>query len=167
MALTPKQQRFVEEYLIDLNATQAAVRAGYSEKTSEVIGHQLLKKTLVAEAVAQAQAERSERTEVTADNVVRELARIGFEDMGVYAKWGPDGVSLVESSEVDTKPVAEVKETHSKYGSSISFKLHDKVAALEKLGKHLGIFIDRAEIEHKGAVKLVNEDVRAKLAGNA
>lgn len=154
MALTPKQQRFVDEYLIDLNGAQAAIRCGYSEKTAKEQASRLLTDVNVAKAVAAAQQERSERTQVTADSVVRELALIGFENMGVYASWGPDGVRLVESSEVDTRPVAEVRETHSKYGTSVSFKLHDKVAALEKLGKHLGIFTERSEVTHKGSVTL-------------
>ena len=71
--LTPKQQRFVDEYLIDLNATQAAIRAGYSPKTAEQQGFQLLKKTSVSEAIEQAQKERQKRTLVTQDDVIRGL----------------------------------------------------------------------------------------------
>ena len=72
MALTAKQEAFVREYLIDLNATQAAVRAGYSAKTAEQQGHQLLKKTLVAAAIATVQAERAEKCSVDAQWVLRE-----------------------------------------------------------------------------------------------
>ena len=71
--MTPKQQRFVQEYLIDLNATQAAIRAGYSERTAEQIGHQLLKKTSVAEAVASAQGKVAAKLEITAEKVLRDL----------------------------------------------------------------------------------------------
>jgi len=70
MALTPKQQRFVEEYLIDLNATQAAIRAGYSEKNADKIGSQLLGKTRVAASIREAQEKRTRRTEITADYVL-------------------------------------------------------------------------------------------------
>jgi phage terminase small subunit len=73
MPLTPKQGHFVEEYLIDLNATQAAIRAGYSEKTAEQQGHQLLKKTLVSNAIAEAQVERSARTSITQDYVLESI----------------------------------------------------------------------------------------------
>jgi phage terminase small subunit len=73
MPLTPKQESFVGEYLIDLNATQAAIRSGYSEKTAEQQGHQLLKKTLVSAAIAEAQAERSARTNVTQDYVLESI----------------------------------------------------------------------------------------------
>jgi phage terminase small subunit len=70
MALTPKQQRFVEEYLIDLNATQAAIRAGYSKKNADKIGSQLLGKTRVAASIRDAQEKRTRRTEITADYVL-------------------------------------------------------------------------------------------------
>jgi phage terminase small subunit len=74
MAFTPKQERFVAEYLIDGNATQSAKRAGYSEKTAEQQGHQLLKKTSVSAAIAKAQGERTERTNIDIDYVIQRLA---------------------------------------------------------------------------------------------
>ena len=83
--LTPKQQRFVDEYLIDLNATQAAIRAGYSPKTAEQQGFQLLKKTSVSEAIEQAQQERQKRTMVTQDDVIRGLL--------TEAEWQGEGSS--------------------------------------------------------------------------
>ncbi len=75
MSLTPKQARFVEEYLIDLNATQAAIRAGYSAKTANEQGAQLLAKLSIREAVAEAQAIRSKRTEITQDEVIQGLKK--------------------------------------------------------------------------------------------
>lgn len=86
--LSPKQAQFVREYLIDLNATQAAIRAGYSEKTAYSIGHENLSKPEIAEAIAVAQAERAKRTEITADMVLSELAKIGFADIRKAVKWG-------------------------------------------------------------------------------
>ena len=71
--LTPKQHRFVEEYLVDINATQAAIRAGYSEKTANVTGPQNLVKPSIAGAVQKAFEERSKRVEVTQDDVIRGL----------------------------------------------------------------------------------------------
>jgi phage terminase small subunit len=73
--LTPKQQRFVEEYLIDLNATQSAIRAGYSEKTAEQLGYQLLQKTSVLKAIEEAKNQVSKRTELTVDMVVNGLLK--------------------------------------------------------------------------------------------
>lgn len=82
--LTEKQKRFVAEYLVDLNATQAAIRAGYSEKTAEQIGYQLLQKTSVQVAIQEAQDERSKRTEITQDMVVDELRAVAFAKAGDY-----------------------------------------------------------------------------------
>ena len=83
--LTPKQQRFVDEYLIDLNAKQAAIRSGYSPKTAEQQGFQLLKKTSVSEAIEQAKQERQKRTLVTQDDVIRGLL--------TEAEWQGEGSS--------------------------------------------------------------------------
>lgn len=80
MALTPKQKRFVAEYLVDLNATAAARRAGYSAKTADRIGPELLGKTCVSEAIQQAIRERQQRTEVTQDYVIKKLKEITDKD---------------------------------------------------------------------------------------
>jgi hypothetical protein len=83
-ALTAKQQRFVDEYLIDLNATQAAIRAGYSEKTAYSIGNENLSKPEIAKAIEGAQTARAKRTEITADRVLTELGKLGFSNMQDY-----------------------------------------------------------------------------------
>ncbi|WP_375453727.1 terminase small subunit [uncultured Methylobacterium sp.] len=80
MAITDKQRRFVEEYLVDLNATQAAIRAGYSEDTARQQGHRLLTDADISDAVAEAQAARAARVQVTADQVLRELVDIATTD---------------------------------------------------------------------------------------
>jgi phage terminase small subunit len=148
--LAPKRRRFVEEYLIDLNATQAAIRAGYSKKTAGSKGEQLLKIVEIQNAVNAALAERSKRTEVTADRVVQELARIAFVDFRQIATWGPGGgVVLISSDELtddEAAIVAEVSETTTETGGSLRIKRYDKIKALELLGKHLGMFVDRKEI---------------------
>lgn len=161
--LTAKQQRFVEEYLIDLNATQAAIRAGYSIKRASEIGYQLLQKTTVSEAIAQAMAERSRRTGITQDRVIQELAKIAFAKMTDFAEWDGKGVRFRDSgklSEEDAACVAEVTEQEIEFDWGIKrtkkIKLFDKVAALEKLGRHLGMFNDKLDIG--GNVKLVFED---------
>ena len=81
--LTAKQQRFVEEYLVDLNATQAAIRAGYSPETARSIGSENLSKPDIADAIAEGRAKLSEKCEVTAERVIRELALIGFAHFSV------------------------------------------------------------------------------------
>ena len=166
--LTPKQARFVEEYLIDLNATQAAIRAGYSEKTAKEQGCQLLTKLNIAEAIAEAQAERSERTGITQDMVLRELALLGFANAGEYFKWGPDGVSLKSSDELtpdQQAAVAEVSETVTEKGGTIRMKLHDKKGALVDIGRHLGMFTDKLALSADESLGTVLKAIDGKTRG--
>lgn len=152
--LTGKQQRFVEEYLVDLNATQAAVRAGYSPKTAEAIGYENLRKPQIREAIEQARAERSERTEITQDMVLRELAAIGFARATDYVQIRDGCVVLTETDalSVDQKrAVASIRE--GKHG--IEVRLHDKVRALEKIGEHLGMFEGRQSEDDDSEVEIV------------
>lgn len=157
--LTPKQARFVEEYLVDLNGTQAAIRAGYSVRTANEQGSRLLANVSVAQAVGQAQAERSARLRLTQDRVLEELASLGFAKLGDYAEWGLDRFALIESSTVDTRAVQEVKVKETVLSSGedgetilkreYGVKLHDKVSTLKLLGQHIGMFVDRHE--HRNA----------------
>lgn len=138
--LTDKQKRFVDEYLVDLNATAAAKRAGYSEKTADRIGPELLGKTCVSAAIQAAIKRRQKRVEITQDMVLEELAAIAFANGTDFATITHNGlVRLTPTDEVPEekkKAVASIKE--GQYGTEI--KLHDKVRALELLGKHLGVF---------------------------
>lgn len=139
MALTEKQKRFVAEYLVDLNATKAAIRAGYSKKNADKIGHELLGKTRVSDAIQEAMNERSSRTEITQDMVLRELAAIGFSKATDYVNI-QDGVVLLKDTDgmTDAQKSAIASIEDGKYGAKV--RLHDKVRALEKLGEHLGMF---------------------------
>ena len=144
--LTPKQQRFVEEYLVDLNATAAAARAGYKEANKQ--GPRLLVNVGVAAAVQKAKDARSNRTEITADRVLKELGRIAFLDPRKVMKWGPDGVTFLDSdglTDDEARCVAEASETVTESGGSIKVKLLDKLRALELIGKHLGMWVERHE----------------------
>lgn len=118
--LTDKQARFCEEYLIDLNATQAAIRAGYSEKTAREQAAQNLSKLNIQEKIAELKAERSKRTEITQDSVIQELAAVAR---------------------------AEVK----------GVRAVDKLKALELLGKHLGMFVERYEVNAAEIEKRIAE----------
>jgi phage terminase small subunit len=143
--LTARQARFVQEYLVDLNASAAARRAGYSEKTAYSVGQRLLKNAEVAAAVGLARSERERRTEITSDRVLRELARVAFFDPRKL--FGADGQPL-PIAELDDDAAAvvaglEVSVTHNDDGSVTrvaKIKLADKLSALEKLGRHLGLF---------------------------
>lgn len=148
--LTAKQDAFVREYLIDLNATQAAVRAGYSAKTALQQGPRLLGNVGVAAAIAAAQQVRSARTEITQDRVLKEIARVAFGDPRDVMTWGPGGVTLKDSATLtddQAMQVSEVSETiGATGGGSLKLKKHDKVKALELLGRHLGMFTDKTEL---------------------
>src|SRR3954449_4422091 len=122
MPLNDRQCRFVEQYLVDLNATQAAIRAGYSAATANQIGARLLANVKVAAAIAEARAARSRRTEVTQDRVVLELARVAFGDPRRVMSWGQGGVRLRPSAELadeEAAIVAEGGETSTKEGGSL------------------------------------------------
>lgn len=103
MALTPKQSQFVAEYIVDLNGAAAARRAGYSEHTAREIAAQLMAKPEVLAAIEQAKRERIERTEITADRVLQELARLAFSDPRKFYR--PDG-SMKAPHELDDDTAA-------------------------------------------------------------
>lgn len=155
-SLTAKQQRFVEEYLIDLNATQAAIRAGYSEDTAGQTGHENLKKPEIVTAIAKAQQERSERTQITQDRVLQELARIGFSDLRNVVtpsgalidptQWDDATAGAIASLEVVVKPAGFDADGNREVEHVHKIKVWDKNSALEKIAKHLGMFIDRHKI---------------------
>lgn len=146
--LTPKQRKFVFEYLVDLNATQAAIRAGYSKKTAGTMAQRLVAKSHVREAIRAAQSRREKRTEITQDRVLNELARIAFGNSRAVMSWGPGGLTLRNSEDLtedEAALVSEVRETTTKDGGSLALKTHDKMKALELLGKHLGMFDRKPE----------------------
>ena len=152
--LSPKQAAFVAEYLIDLNATRAAIRAGYSERTAGWTGCRLLRNAAVREAVEREQARRAERTGITADRVLAELANIAFADPRDLMEWGPDGVTLKDSASLTAGQSASVAEVADGSGGTLRLKKHDKVKALELLARHIGMFRDRVETEVSGGVTL-------------
>lgn len=141
--LTPLQERFITEYFIDLNATQAAIRAGYSPKTAYRQGADLLQKTSLRARIEVALAERSKRTAANADRLLLELARIAFVDVTdlISPKDGTlrsdvslDDASAIISVKVQSAPIGGGREVIKR-----EVKLVNKVRALELLGRHLGM----------------------------
>ena len=96
VALTPKQKRFVEEYLIDLNATQAAIRAGYSERTARAIGQENLTKPDIQDAIQKAMGKRSQRTGITQGQVLEALASMGFAEIDMESLKPTDKIKALE-----------------------------------------------------------------------
>jgi phage terminase small subunit len=153
--LDPKRARFVQEYLIDLNATQAAIRAGYSKKTAYSQGQRLLKNVEVQKTIQRAQAARAERVEESKDDWLRELKLIGHSnisdlvdidsDTGAIRAKGfkemPKGASRAIESITEVRTIHESADgKQCVVNSRLTFKLHSKLDALDKIGKHLGFF---------------------------
>ncbi len=144
--MTKKQRRFIEEYLIDLNATQAAIRAGYSPDTAGSIGNENMQKPEIRAHIDRAMAERSKRTGVSADRVVMELARIAF--VNAVDVIDPKTATIKsEASSDDTAAIQSVKvKTFGDDGLEREIKMADKIKALELLGRHMGMFKDKLEV---------------------
>lgn len=147
MALTPKQERFVEEYLVDLNGTQAAIRAGYSPKTANEQASVMLAKPSIQEAVQAQRAKVSERTEIKQDSVVKELARLALSD--VRKIFNADG-SVKHPGELDDDTAAAVSSVELDPDGGFKIKFWDKNSAADKLMKFLGAYEpQRLAIDHK------------------
>lgn len=159
--MTPKQERFVDEYMVDCNATQAAIRAGYSPRTSGYIGGQLLTKNIIARAIAEKKAIIAEKVQVTAEDVLRDLLLVKNR---CVQEARPKLHFNFETKK--TEPVIDDE-------GNVVFEFDAKSAnrALELLGKHLGMFVERRKIETEESVKVIlsvlppeiQEQVVAKL----
>ena len=153
-ALAPRRARFIDEYLVDQNATQAAIRAGYSPKVANREGSRLLSNADIRAAITERQQARSDRLQLNGDRILGEFSRIADSDLRNYVDWGPDGVRLKPSSELTedqaraVMQVTEKRRTIPQRGEDaepiveveVSFKLHPKVAALDSLAKAHGLF---------------------------
>lgn len=160
MKLNAKQKRFIEEYLIDLDATAACVRAGYAPTGANTQGPRLLQHSKIKVEIEKRIKKRSERTEITQDMVVQELAKIGFANMADYMRPGPDGDPYLDFSNLTRDQAAaliEVTVEDFKDGRGedtrdvrkIKFKLADKKSALVDLGKHIGMWPNNAKLDVK------------------
>lgn len=155
--LTPKQEMFCKEYIIDFNATRAAIEAGYSEKTASVIATQNLGKLYIQEYIAQLMKKREERTEITADMVVVELAKIAFHDIRkLYDEHG-NMIAVQDLDDESAATIASFKSRKEKTGKDASdydiideYKRIDKLKSLELLGRHLAMFTDVKK--HEGEI---------------
>lgn len=158
--LTVKQRMFVEEYLIDLNATQAAIRAGYSAKTADQQGSRMLANVKVQQAIAERMAVRSKRTGVNQDRVVLELAKIAFVRMTDVVD--SNGKIKQDASEDDLSCIESIKykESDNEFGGSVEreVKIASKLKALELLGKHLGMWNDKLDVNVTAPIVISGAD---------
>lgn len=180
MPLNPKQEAFVREYLVDLNATQAAIRAGYSEHTAKAQGSRLLTNAAVGAAIAKAQARRANRLEITQDMVLQELAHVGFARITDLVTWDEGRTVFVPSDELEDGQVAAVASIEAETRTftredgdgemvhKVKLKLNDKLSALEKIGRHLGMFQDKPEPppDPETTVRTVREALREIIAAD-
>lgn len=144
--LTAKQQRFCDEYLIDLNATQAAIRARYSPKTACEQASRLLANVKVQEVIAVEMARRSKRTGINQDRVLMEIAKMAFVNIDDVIDLNTVQVKQTATKE-DLACIQSVKIKPTEFGTEREIKLCDKKSNLELLGKHLGMFKDKVEVE--------------------
>lgn len=171
LSLNTKQQLFVTEYLVDLNATQAAIRAGYSKRTANRIATENLSKPVIKAAIEAAIEERKKRVLVTADDVIREMALIGLADMRDFIEIDEGGAiralpleTLAEGKSRIIKKVREKRTIKSTaegdqiLDSTYEFELCDKVKSLELLARHLGLLHDKQEIDVKQPITFITKD---------
>lgn len=145
--LTPKQKLFCNHYLISLNATESAIKAGYSKKTADVIGVQNLGKLSIKKYLEEKMSKRAEKLEITADKVIEEIAKLAFANTTDILEITDTSIKIKDLSKLDTTCIASAEEVFDKDGNrvGVKVKLYDKTKNLELLGRHLGIFKDKVE----------------------
>jgi phage terminase small subunit len=158
--LTLKMKRFIEEYLVDLNATQAAIRAGYSPESAYSIGDENLKKPVIKNAIDKALAERSRRTGINQDRILLELAKIAFlnpidvidmDEATIRGDANREDTAAIASVKVKTIPTPD--------GNIVEreVKTYDKLKALEQIGRHLGMWKDNINLSGEIGVQIVDD----------
>lgn len=160
--LTDKQKRFVDEYLVDLNATQAAIRAGYKEKAAYRTGAENLRKPQIQEEIEKRQQQIQERTQITTDMLVKQLYKIAFHDITDYVTWNEEGgISVRPSDEVDGTILTEVSDDISDYGKykriKKKVKMPDRMKAIELLSRYTGGFDASVKVNGNIGVTIVDD----------
>jgi phage terminase small subunit len=148
MKLTPKQQKFCEEYMVDLNGTQAAIRAGYSKRSAQIQAVENLSKPIIQSVISELKQKLSAKTGVTAERLINELAKIGFSNIQDYvsgdnlitdiSKIPKEQAACIESIKTVTTTESYGKVTNTR--TQVSIKLYSKISAIELMGKHIGLF---------------------------
>lgn len=159
--LTPKQEAFCSEYLIDLNASAAARRAGYSEDTAGAIGWENLKKPEIQFRLTELRQKLNRNNDDLAQKVIEELKKVGFSNIQDFIETGNSIKDLSTVDAIKAGAIAGIKKSVTTFGdgegnegekTTVEFKLWDKLSALDKLGRHLGIF----EVDNKQKSAVIN-----------
>jgi phage terminase small subunit len=168
--LSGAQAKFVDEYLLDLNKTQAAIRAGYSPKTAGQQGNRLFKNAQIRTEIEQRIALRSAKVGIKADRVLEELGHIGFSDIRDVITWGGEGdnawTELKTADEIEptaARAIQSIKirrrtedhETHKVTTTEFEVRLHPKTVALELMARHLNMFAGEDDSKNKSLVELL------------
>lgn len=167
--LTPRQQRFVDEYRLSLNATQAAIKAGYSAKTAKAQGSRLLTNVAIQKNLVEHRKKTSARYEISLERLLKETASIAFSDIGDYLDWKDGTVTLRKESAKNgraRRAIASIKEAmHEEGGADVQVKLHDKMRAIEFLGKYLGVFDSKASMLDINPAAAVTTQIKFEIIG--
>ena len=148
--LSPKMSRFVSEYLLDFNATRAAIRAGYSKKTAAAIGYENLRKPYIKAAINRSKKMLLENTKISTERILIELSVIAFSNICDYLTWGPRGIYVKDLKDIPSDKTSAIKNVSfivCKCGKRVRLTLHNKIKALEILGKYLDLFQDHFTIK--------------------
>lgn len=157
--LTPGQKAFVDEYLIDLNHIEAQQRLHpeWSRQRCSRQAKYMLGKPAVQEAIEYYMSKRIAKREIKAEMIMEELARVAFQDIRNVVSFNEQGVTFKRSEELDddtARSISEISETVTQHGGTKRVKMYDKLAALELLGRHLGMWKDR--VEHSGGMVILD-----------
>jgi len=163
--LNTREELFVREYAITFNGADAVRKAGYSCKDANKYAYKLLEKDHIQAALAKIMKRRTDKIEVTADNVLEEIRRVAFANAGDFFTWGPGGVVLKSSEDLGADKLAcvsEASQTTTEHGGTVKIKLADKMKALEMLGRSLTMFTDKVVVDDLRDMS--DEDLDAELS---
>ena len=166
-----RHQAFVDQYMIDRNATAAYQRAGYlaTGMSAAASASGLLKRPNIKALVRAAEKEIAKKTRVTVERIEREFAIVAFSDMSEYAEWGPYGVRVKSSGTIQAdnkRAVKEISDSKGEHGTSTSLKLHNKIEALKQLALRHGFYEKpKAGKTKQGISQETADEIRRKILG--
>jgi len=150
---TPRQDKFMDEYVMKGNAAEAARNAGYSEKRAGEQAYQLLQKTTIQAEIARRRAELR-KTSITPERIIQEYLQLLNVNMKDISTWGPGGVIARPSDALTDEQAAAISEI-AETRSGIKVKLHDKKGVLDSLARIAGMFVEKVERSGKLEYELV------------